>query len=189
MVSTPLRRDDCAQIADGACAWVITSVEKAKNCPHVPVYVMGMGFDHTLMGSGDGFTQKAGDYFHKPHEGPSLDRALQMADMTREDLDFAEIYDAFTIQRLLFLESLGFCKKGEGGAFAESGAISLEGSLPVNTHGGHLSHAFLNGAAHVVEAIKQLRGEAGACQVQDAKIGVISIGTIWDNYITIFRRD
>jgi acetyl-CoA acetyltransferase len=141
------------------------------------------------MSGADGFTQKAVDYFHKPHEAPSLDQALQMAGISRDDLDLAEIYDAFTIQLLLFLESLGLCKKGEGGAFAESGAISLEGSLPVNTHGGHLSHSYLNGASHVVEAVRQLRGEAGACQVKDAKMGMISIGTIGDNYITIFRRD
>jgi len=167
----------------------VTSAKRAKDFPHKPVYVTGMGYGRTPMGGGDGFTQKAGDYFHKPHEAPSLDQALKMADITRKDLDFAEIYDAYTIMLLLFLESLGFCKKGEGGPFAESGAIKLEGSLPVNTHGGHLSHSYINGASHVVEAIKQLRGEAGACQIKNAEIGMISIGTIHDNYITIFRRN
>jgi acetyl-CoA acetyltransferase len=153
VVATPLRRDDCCVIADGACAWVVTSVERAKDLPHVPVYVTGMGYGRTPMSGADGFTQKAGDYFHKPHEGPSVDKAVQMAGISRDDLNFAQIYDAFTIQLMLFLESLGFCKKGEGGAFVESGATSLEGSLPVNTHGGHLSHAFLNGANHIAEAV------------------------------------
>ena len=89
---------------------------------------------------------------------------------------------------LTFLESYGFCKKGEGGAFVQSGAIGLDGSLPVNTHGGHLSHSYLNGASHTVEAIKQLRGEAGAGQVKDAKVGLLCTGTIWENYAIIFRR-
>jgi acetyl-CoA acetyltransferase len=189
MISTPLKRDDCCVLSDGACAWIMTSAKRAKDFPHKPVYVTGMGYGRTPMGAGDGFTQKAGDYFHKPHEAPCLDQALQMAGITRKDLDFAQIYDAYTIMLLLFFESLGFCKKGEGGEFAASGAISLEGSLPVNTHGGHLSHSYINGASHVVEAIKQIRGEAGPCQVKNAKLGMISIGTIHDNYVTIFRAD
>jgi acetyl-CoA acetyltransferase len=189
MIADPIRHDDCCVLSDGACAWVITSAERAKDLPNVPVYVTGMGYAHTPMNLGDRFTHKTGDYFYKLHEAPSLDQALQMAGISRDDLDVVEIYDAFTIQLLLFLESLGFCKKGEGGAFAESGAISLEGSLPVNTHGGHLSHSFLNGASHAVEAVRQLRGEASACQVRDAKLGMLSTGTYWENYITILRRD
>jgi acetyl-CoA acetyltransferase len=190
MISTPLKRDDCCVLSDGACAWIMTSAERAKDFPHKPVYVTGMGYGRTPMGSGDGFTQKTGgEYLYETHQAPSLDQALQMAGITRQDLDFAEIYDAFTIQLLMFFESLGFCKKGEGGSFAESGAISLEGSLPVNTHGGHLSHSYINGASHVVEAIKQLRGTAGGCQVKDARIGMISIGGNRENYVTIFRTD
>ncbi len=189
IVVDPLKRDDCYVISDGACAWIITSAERARDCPNIPVYVTGMGYGCTPMGSADAFTQKAGGYLYKPHESSSLEQALQMADITREDLSFAEIYDSYSTQLLLSLESLGFCKKGEGGPFAESGAISLEGSLPVNTHGGHLSHSCIYGATHVVEAIHQLRGEAGACQVHDAKIGMVSAGTIWENYVTLFRRD
>ena len=189
MISTPLKRDDCCVLSDGACAWIMTSAERARDFPHKPVYVTGIGYGRSPMNSADKFTQKAGGYLHRRHEAPSLDQALQMAGITRQDLDFAEIYDAFTIMLLMFFESLGFCKKGEGGAFAESGAIALEGSLPVNTHGGHLSHSYINGASHVVEAIKQLRGEAGGCQVKDARIGMISIGTNADNYVTIFRTE
>lgn len=189
IVVDPLRRDDCYVISDGACAWIITSAERARDCPNIPVYVTGMGYGCTPMGNADAFTQKAGDYLYKPHESASLEQALQMAELTREDLDFAEIYDSYSIQLLLSLESLGFCKKGEGGPFTESGAISLEGLLPVNTHGGHLSHSCIYGATHVVEAIRQLRGEAGACQVHDAKVGMVSAGTIWENYVTLVRRD
>jgi acetyl-CoA acetyltransferase len=190
MISTPLKRDDCCVISDGACAWIMTSAERARDFPHKPVYVTGMGYGRTPQGRGDGFTQKSGgEYLHEPHQGRALDQALQMAGITREDLDFAQIYDAFTIMLLLFIEAQGFCGKGEGGPFVESGAISLEGSLPVNTHGGHLSHSYINGASHIVEAIKQLRGEAGACQLKNAEIGMISIGSHRENYITIFRID
>jgi acetyl-CoA acetyltransferase len=185
----PLKRDDCYVISDGACAWIITSTERAKDCPNIPVYVTGMGYSCTPMGSADAFSQKVGGYLYKQHEKSSLEQALQMADITREELSFAEIYDSYSIQLLLALESLGFCEKGEGGSFVESGAIGLEGPLPVNTHGGHLSHSCIYGATHVVEAVHQLRGEAGACQVHDAKIGMVSAGTIWENYVTLLRRD
>jgi acetyl-CoA acetyltransferase len=189
IIVDPLRRDDCYVISDGACAWIITSAERARDCPNVPVYVTGMGYGCTPMGSADAFTQKAGGYLYKPHESASLEQALRMADITREDLSFAEIYDSYSIQLLLSLESLGFCEKSEGGPLAESGTISLKGSLPVNTHGGHLSHSCIYGATHVVEAIHQLRGESEACQVHDAKIGMVSAGTIWENYVTLLRRD
>jgi len=188
MVATPLRRDDCCVLTDGACAWIMTSAERAKDLHHRPVYVTGIGYARTPQTMANAHTQDARGYFHRPHEPQSLDRSLRMAGMSRDDLDFAEIYDAYTIMLLTFLESYGFCKKGEGGAFVQSGAIGLDGSLPVNTHGGHLSHSYLNGASHTVEAIKQLRGEAGACQVKEAKTGLLCVGTIWENYAIIFRR-
>jgi acetyl-CoA acetyltransferase len=190
IVADPLRILDMTPMHDGACAWVMTSAERARDCPHVPVYVMGAGFGTFPMLDADVQTQLGENFIHEPSEGLALDRALQMAGITRDDLDFAEIYDAFTIMLLIFFESLGFCKMGEGGAFAESGAISLEGSLPVNTHGGHLSHSYMLCASHMIEAVRQLRGEAGACQVRDAKIGLVSGGSgISDGAATILRRD
>jgi len=119
----------------------------------------------------------------------ALDRALEMAGITRQDLDFAQIYDAFTPMFLVFYESLGLCKYGEAGAIAESGGMSLESSLPVNTHGGHLSHSYLNMASHIVEAVKQLRGTAGPCQIKNAKFGMVEGGSSWEEYVTLFRRD
>jgi acetyl-CoA acetyltransferase len=112
-----------------------------------------------------------------------------MAGISLNDLDFAQVYDAYTIMLLLFLESLGFCKKGEGPAFIESGAIALDGSMPINTYGGHLSHSYINMASHVVEAIKQLRGEAGTGQIKDAKFGMFDGGSSNFEYVTILRRD
>ncbi len=189
IVADPMRLPDYCLMNDGACAFVMTSAERAKKCPHVPVYVMGVGFGGFQMTNADSETQLGDNFLKQPAERQALDKALQMAGISREDLDFAEIYDSFTIMLLLFIEALGFCKQGEGGKFVESGAISLEGSLPVNTHGGHLSHAMITGATHVVEAVKQLRGEAGACQIKNAKIGLVAGGSgAIDGASTILRR-
>jgi acetyl-CoA acetyltransferase len=189
IVADPLHLPDYCLMNDGACAFVMTSAERAKKCPHVPVYVMGVGFGGFQMTNADSETQLGDNFLKQPAERQALDYALRMADISRNDLDFAEIYDSFSIMLLMFLESMGFCNVGEGGAFVESGAISLEGSLPVNTHGGHLSHAMITGATHVVEAVKQLRGEAGACQIKNARIGLVAGGSgAVDGASTILRR-
>jgi acetyl-CoA acetyltransferase len=191
VVADPLRLADYCRWCDGACAWIITSAERAKYFPNVPVYVTGLGYNSNPMNDADYWTQRGKnyDYIHKPHMAVALDRALQMAGIFRDDLDFAMIYDAFTIMLLVFFESLGFCKYGEGGAFAESGGMSLEGAMPVNTHGGHLSHSYQSMASHMVESVKQLRGEAGACQIKNAKFGMLEGGSPWEEYVTILRRD
>jgi acetyl-CoA acetyltransferase len=189
ILADPMRRADCCRWNDGACAWIVTSAERAKDFPNKPVYVTGIGYSASPEARGDYWSQGRKNYTHKPHMAVALDRALKMAGITRQDLDFAQIYDAFTIMFLMFFESLGFCKYGEGGAFAESGGMNLEGSMPVNTHGGHLSHSYINMASHIVEAVKQLRGEAGAGQVKNARFGMVEGGSSWEEFVTILRGD
>ena len=112
-----------------------------------------------------------------------------MAGVTHADIDVAEIYDCFTYIVLCQLEDMGFCKKGEGGAFVEGGRLRLGGALPINTHGGLLSQAHMLGMNHVVELVRQLRGQGGRAQVRDAEVGLATgYGYMGDGAIVIMRR-
>ena len=116
-------------------------------------------------------------------------KAFAMAQVRHDDIDVAEIYDCFTWIVLCQLEDMGFCKKGEGGAFVEGGRLRLDGDLPTNTHGGLLSQAHMLGLNHVVELVRQLRGEAGRAQVAGAEIGLATgYGDLGDGAIVIMRR-
>ncbi len=169
MITSPLHLLDCAIVSDGAAAFIVTSAEKAKDLKKKPVRILGQGygFTHTYIGEHDdiattGAVQSGRD-------------AFRMAGVTPADIDVAEVYDCFTITVIAELEDLGFCKKGEGGRFVEGGRIRLGGELPVTTHGGLLSavHPGLAGGMfHVIEAVRQLRGEAGARQVKDAELAL-----------------
>ncbi|MBN8902439.1 MAG: thiolase family protein, partial [Rhodospirillales bacterium] len=101
-------------------------------------------------------------------------QAFALAGIGPKDVDFAEIYDCFSISCLLQIEDMGLCPKREAGAFIEDGNIARGGALPVNTHGGFLAHSYRLGIEHVIEAVRQLRHEAGAAQVPDAEIGLVS---------------
>ncbi len=172
MVSDPLRVPDCCLITDGAAAFVMTSLERARDLPKPPVRVLGTGFGSEPVNGDDAFTQPGG-MMRIPGAKAATGRALGQAGLTHADIDFAEIYDCFSISCLLQLEETGFCKRGEGAAFIREKGIGIDGAFPVNTHGGLLSHSYLLGVEHVVEAVRQLRGESGKAQVKDARIGLV----------------
>jgi acetyl-CoA acetyltransferase len=165
-VSSPLSRLDCCLVTDGAGALVMVSRDRAKSSPKPPVYLLGAGSAHWhkfIASMPDLCVTAATD---------SAPQAFRMAGMERKDIDLLQLYDAFTINTIVFLEDLGFCPKGEGGRFVSEGHIGPGGKLPVNTNGGGLSYAHpgMYGIFLLVEAVRQLRGEGGARQVAGAEV-------------------
>jgi len=178
-IASPLRMLDCCLFSDFAGAVVVTSAAHARDGPHAVVEVLGCaeGHEHAhisycrdLLDTG---ARIAGD------------AAFSCAGVHREDVDFVQLYDCFTIAVALQLEELGFCDRGEGPAFAASGALAPEGVLPFNTNGGMLS--FHNGGIyHLTEAVRQLRHEAGDRQVRDARVGLVQgNGGVYSHHATV----
>jgi acetyl-CoA acetyltransferase len=162
MISYPFTVRDCCLVTDGGGAVVMTTAERARSLNKPPVYVLGCGqaVTHANISSMPDLTVTG-----------ALQSGRQAYDMARlgaGDIDVVELYDAFTINTILFLEDLGFCPKGEGGRFVEGGRIAPGGSLPVNTNGGGLSycHPGMYGLFLLIEATRQLRRECGARQVE-----------------------
>jgi acetyl-CoA acetyltransferase len=169
MVSYPFTVRDCCLVTDGGGAIVITSAERAKSLKKAPAYILGCGHGttHANISSMPDLTVTGAL--------PSGQAAYKMAKLAAKDVDLVELYDAFTINTILFLEDLGFCKKGEGGAFVSGGCIAPKGALPVNTAGGGLSycHPGMYGLLILIEAVRQLRGECGARQATKHEVAMV----------------
>lgn len=169
MVSDPLTAADCCLVTDGGGAVLLTSTERARDLPAAPVPVLGVAEAHwhRNISQMPSLTRTAA-----AESGP---RAMAMADLDVTDVDLVQLYDAFTINVLLFLEDLGFCAKGEGGAFVGDGRTRPGGGLPVNTNGGGLSycHPGMYGIFLLIEASRQLRGAAGNRQVPDVETALV----------------
>ena len=167
-VSDPLGVRDCCLVTDGAAAIVMTRADRAADHAKVPAYVLGAAAATTHMNisaMADLTVTAAAE------SGP---RAFAQAGYGPKDMDVVELYDAFTINTILFLEDLGFCPKGEGGRFVQGGRIAPGGELAVNTNGGGLScvHPGMYGLFTVVEAVEQLRGTAGERQIPGARLAL-----------------
>ena len=154
---------------------MLTTAERAADCAKAPVWVLGTGeaISHTTMSEWDDFTESpcvrsGADAFRRAGIGP-------------EDVDVCQLYDAFTYMVVATLEGLGFCPKGEGGPFVADGRLRVGGALPTNTDGGGLSacHPGMRGLFLLVEAVKQLRGEADGRQVDGAEIACVNATGGW----------
>ncbi|WP_416139214.1 thiolase C-terminal domain-containing protein [Halomonas sp. HK25] len=182
-IADPFGMLDCCLISDAGGAFIVTSAERARDLKSQPAYLQGIGEFHT-------------------HEhlmcAPSLTDfgaaqsgriAYEMAGVTPDDIDVAELYDCFSIVPIIELEELGFCEKGEGGVFFSEGHASITGKLPINTHGGMLSHAHAGAAGGlfgIVEAVRQLRGGLGDRQVNGAEVALVhNEGGILSSHCTV----
>lgn len=168
MVADPLHVADCCLVTDGGAAVVMTRADRAKDLKKTPIALLGTAAAtwHTEIAQLADLSVSAAK--------ESGARAFAQAGVTPADIDVVNLYDAFTINTILFLEDLGFCPKGEGGRFVESGAIGPGGTLPVNTNGGGLSfcHPGMYGLFTLVESIRQLRGEGGERQIAGARLAL-----------------
>ncbi|MGW7462904.1 thiolase C-terminal domain-containing protein, partial [Streptomyces sp. NPDC054797] len=157
MIADPFTKLHCCIRSDGGCAVLLAAEDYVPDTAKAPVWILGSGtaVSHTAMAQWEDFTVSPA--------AVSGRLAFERAGLTPADVDLAEIYDAFTYMTLVTLEDLGFCAKGEGGAFVEKGRLLRDGELPVNTDGGGLSacHPGMRGLFLLVEAVRQLRGEAG----------------------------
>jgi acetyl-CoA acetyltransferase len=168
MLAEPLRLLDSCLISDGGAAYVTTSLDRARELKQPPAVVLGVGEGYS--GTGTHWAQQR-DFTSTPQVF-SAPGAFQMAAITPADVDVLTVYDPFTVVSLMQIEDMGFCEKGEAGAFVQGDTLFHDaGRLPFNTHGGLLSHAYVLGIAHVVECVKQVRGTAPA-QVPNCEIAV-----------------
>ncbi len=183
LIADPLRLLDCSLVSDGGAAVVLTHAERARDFPHPAVFVLGVGegYGHEHISAARDLTESAARV--------AGERAYAMAGCGPGDVDFIELYDCFTPVVLLELEDLGFCAKGEGGALARSGSLRLGGALPMNTHGGLLSHAHPGNPGSMFalsEAVRQLRGSCGPRQVHGAEVGLLHAqGGILSSHCTL----
>ena len=170
MIADPLHLLDCSLVSDGGAAVILTSAERARDFPHPPVHILGAGEGHShehISQARDLTTSAAAE---------SGRRAYAAAGLGPADIDVVQIYDCFTPVVLIELEDLGFCEKGEAGAFVAEGNTALEGALPMNTNGGLLSYCHPGNPGSMyglTEAVFQLRQTAGERQVADAETALI----------------
>jgi acetyl-CoA acetyltransferase len=159
---------DMSVTSDGAVAFVLTSTERARDCPKRPVGVLGIGY-----GDAQGGQWWEGEaHYTKLPVAKAKEAAFSQAGIELKDIDVAQLYDCFIGELIFQLEDYGWCRKGEGGAFAEEGHIGPDGNIPTNTSGGLLSGYHMADLTGISENILQLRGEAGERQVPDAKIAL-----------------
>jgi acetyl-CoA acetyltransferase len=183
-VVEPLHLFDCCLVSDGAAVVLVTTAERARDGARAPVFIGGMqgmraGRDEFLFGLPGLGVAKQREFRYTPTEEELL--VYRMAGVEREDVDAFYTYDAFSPLVWFVLERFGFCGLGEAARWTQKGRIELGGELPMNTSGGLLSEAHVSGWNSIAEIVRQLRGECGDRQVQDARI--MQWATAWGDSI------
>ncbi len=184
-ITTPFGLYDCDVPCDAAIAVIVSAVDAARDMPNPPVFVEAVGTQIIERLDWDQSTLT--------HEPQVLGQAAHLwtrTSLTPADVDVAELYDGFTFNCLSWIEALGFCGIGEAKDFLDGGKnIARDGQLPLNTHGGQLSHGRTHGMGLMYEAVSQLRGEAGDRQVAGARVGVVSSGGLTPSGVLLLRAD
>lgn len=186
MIADPFRLLDCSLESDGGAAIVVSASDRAADLKQRRVFISGVAAGHP---------DSPGSITQRPDMtslgiAKAAPRAFEMSGFTPADMNVVEIYDCFTYAVIRQLEDMGFCAKGEGGPFVEGGRLRLGGALPTNTHGGLLSQAHVWGLNHIIELVRQLRGDAGRAQVANAQVGLVTgYGDMGDGALAIMRRE
>jgi acetyl-CoA acetyltransferase len=188
-VVDPFRAADCTVEIDGACAVLVTSLERARDLRHPPAVIAAAGYragPRSGLDIGDHLEWRDYSRNFTSWLAPDL---FARAGVTAADLQFAEIYDCFSSTVLMALEGFGICDRGEAGAFVRSGATTLGGTLPTNTHGGLLAEGYLHGMNTLCEAVTQIQGVAGARQVARNEVCLVTSGALMDGSALILTSD
>lgn len=167
LIVEPLHVNDYCLINDGGVALILTTAERARDLPHPPVLVAGIGRAE-LNVAATSLSPRLRD-FYRPAQLPAAEQVYAVAGVGPGEIDSLQVYDSFSCHIFFALEGFGFCGPGEAGEFVSGGRIGPGGALPVNTSGGHLSESYMQGWNHQIEAVRQLRGAAGAHQVPNCR--------------------
>jgi acetyl-CoA acetyltransferase len=189
MVVEPFRSDDCTVEVDGACALVVTSLERARDLPHPPAVIASGGYragPRAGLDIGDHLRWEDYTRNYTTWLAPDL---FGRAGVTPADVDLAEIYDCFSSTVLMGLEGLGLCDRGESGAFVRSGGTAVDGAMPTNTHGGLLAEGYLHGMNTVTEAVLQVQGRGGTRQSPRHDVCAVTSGALMDGSALILTTD
>jgi acetyl-CoA acetyltransferase len=189
LVVEPFRAADCTREIDGACAVLVSALDRARDLQRPPAVIRAGAYRAGPRAGLDIGDHLSWDDYTRNYTSWLRDDLYAQAGLGPRDVDFAEIYDCFSSTVLIGLEGLGLCERGEAGAFVSSGETALTGSLPTNTHGGLLSEGYLHGMNSVNEAVLQIQQRAGDRQVQRAEVGIVTSGALMDGSALILSRD
>lgn len=188
-IAAPFRVADCTSEVDGACAVLVTTLERARDLQQPPAVIASTAFGASARPGLDiGDLLMAEDYTHN-FTDTLRDDLYGRAGLGPQDVQFAEIYDCFSSVVLMGLEGLGLCGRGEAGAFIGEGHTAIDGRLPVNTHGGLLAEGYLHGMNMVTEAALQIQGRGGQRQAPRHEVGVVTSGALADGSAMILTAD